>query len=205
MLRLLVATHNAHKAAELRAMLEGQAEVHDLSSLPPAPPPEETGDTFAENARIKALAAAALAPPGLLVLADDSGLEVDGLAGRPGVRSARYAGEHGDDAANRRRVLDELEALERAGRPADRTARFRCVLVLAEARGVLAEFSGSVEGRITRREHGSGGFGYDPIFRPQGHQLTFAEMPPEMKNSLSHRGRALEALCRHLRGEGESR
>ncbi len=197
MQRFVVATHNAHKTDEIRAVLEDlPLDVLDLTSLDGIPAPEETGDTFEANARLKALNASAKLP-GALVLADDSGLEVDALGGAPGVYSSRFAGPGATDEANRRRLLTEL-----GDRP-DREARFRCVMVLVKDHRVLAVAEGRVEGRIRREESGSGGFGYDALFEPEGHSQTFSELDGETKNRISHRGRALERIRSHLPGEIE--
>jgi XTP/dITP diphosphohydrolase len=184
--RLLIATKNAHKTAEIRAILGGQWDVTDLTAHPDVPAPEENGTTFEENARIKA-EAASLVFPGL-VLSDDSGLEVDALGGAPGVNSARYAGEQGNDAANRARLKRELTA---TGAPEPWTARFRCAMAIAKAGRTVATFDGRVEGRVTRVERGTGGFGYDALFIPDGQTETFGELSAETKNSMSHRARAL--------------
>jgi len=185
---LLVSTRNAHKVGEIRAILGPAFQVSDLSARPDFPEVEETGVTFEENATLKAVA------PGSLfdgwVIADDSGLEVDALGGAPGVYSARYAGPAATDAANNNLLLKNL-----SGIPAkDRTARFRCVIVLARAGRKLAAFSGAVEGTIIDAEKGPGGFGYDPLFIPNGYDQTFGELPAEVKNRLSHRAQALEKL-----------
>lgn len=193
MRRLLIATHNAHKTAEIRAMLGVEWEVTDLSAYPEVAPPEETGDTFAANAEIKALAATAVFSG--LVLADDSGLEVDALGGAPGVRSARYAGEGAGDAKNRQKLLEALRELPEA----PRTARFRCVLALARQGLVLRHFNGAVEGTLLAEERGEGGFGYDSLFVPDGYQETFAELPSEVKNQESHRARAMREALGYLR------
>lgn len=171
-------------------MLGGAWEVSDLNAHPEVTAPEETGETFAENAAIKALAASARF--GGMVLADDSGLEVDALGGAPGVRSARYAGEQATDADNRARLLREMERTGARGRA--RAARFRCVLALAENGEVLGTFHGAVEGVIIPAERGAGGFGYDSLFVPDGYCQSFAELPAEVKNRESHRARALQAL-----------
>ena len=185
---LVVATHNPHKTEEISAILEGLfAGFSDLTSHPDLPPADETGTTFLENAKIKALEASA-ALPEAIVLADDSGLEVDALDGAPGVYSARYAGEGASDAANRAKLLDALKD------ESFRDARFRCVLVLAKGGELLATAEGAVEGQIAREEHGVGGFGYDPLFVPFGFGKTFGELSAEVKNSLSHRANALKAL-----------
>jgi XTP/dITP diphosphohydrolase len=192
MIPLVFATHNPHKTAEVRAILGPDFEVTDLTNWPGAPTPEETGQTFSENARIKALAASALAGPEAWVLADDSGLEVDALNGAPGVHSALYSGRHGDNAGHRAKLLAELDRVGARGR--SRRARFRCVLALAWAGEVVAEFTGTVEGEMAESERGTGGFGYDPLFIPEGHNTTFGELPETVKNTLSHRARALAAL-----------
>ncbi len=185
---LLIATHNAHKTSEMREILGDLfSEIEDLSSLPDLTPPEETGSTFAENAVIKALAASMIRPT-RFILADDSGLEVDALGGAPGVYSARYAGPSASDADNRAKLLQELGGVPAAAR----TARFRCSLTLARSGTVLAQFDGTVEGLIASAATGEGGFGYDPIFCPEGYTESFGQLPSSVKNALSHRGRALE-------------
>lgn len=186
---LVVATRNAHKTEEIRALVGDRFEaVEDLGAHSEIPSPEESGDTFLENADIKAVEASRRLP-GATVLADDSGLEVDVLGKEPGVHSARYAGEDADDAANRRKLLDALDELgERGESP---TARFRCVLSLAAQGKVVANYEGAVEGTICAEERGEGGFGYDPLFVPEGREQTFAELSSEEKNAMSHRGRAL--------------
>jgi XTP/dITP diphosphohydrolase len=184
MRRLLIATKNAHKTIEFAALLGPDWEVTDLNAHPEIPAPEEIGTTFAENAAIKAIAASLLFPG--LVLADDSGLEVDALSGAPGVRSARYAGETASDADNRAKLLHELDGV----RGKDRSARFRCALAVAETGSVVAACDGAVEGVIINAERGSNGFGYDALFVPDGYCETFAQLPAEVKNLLSHRARA---------------
>ena len=187
---LLVATANAHKTQEIQAMLGTGWKVEDLKAYPHLPSPEETGDTFEANARIKA-EAASLALPGHLVLADDSGLEVDALGKAPGVVSARYAGPGATDADNRTQLKSAL-----VGIPPDKqggwAARFRCCMVLARAGNSEAVFDGSVEGRVIAEEQGAGGFGYDALFIPDGYADTFGVLPAEVKNLLSHRAKALE-------------
>lgn len=192
-MRLLIATKNAHKTAEIAAMLPGW-EVTDLTAHPHIPAPEETGATFAENAAIKALAAAEHFAG--LVLSDDSGLEVDALGGAPGVISARYAGPDATDADNRARLLRELSAEGARGKA--RTARFRCVMALVEGGAVLGTFDGAVEGHIINQEKGDGGFGYDALFVPDGHCETFGQLPSATKNQLSHRARALTKVAAFL-------
>lgn len=192
MRRLLIATKNAHKTDEIRAILGSGWEVTDLTAHPEIPAPDETGGTFEANARIKA-EAASLQFKGI-VLSDDSGLEVDALNGAPGVDSAIYAGQHGDNAANRARLVRELSCL-----PAKPwTARFRCVMALAENGKTLGTFDGRVEGQVIAEERGVGGFGYDPLFIPDGYTQTFAELSAEIKNRLSHRARALSKVQEFL-------
>lgn len=187
-LRLLVSTRNAHKVGEIRAILGPPFEVYDLSGLTEMPEVEETGTTFEENAALKAVAASLLFDG--WVIADDSGLEVDALDGQPGVYSARYAGPDAKDADNNALLLKKLAAVP----DMSRTARFRCVIVLARAGRKLAAFNGAVEGTIVPDHRGQGGFGYDPIFIPQGYTETFGQLPPEVKNQLSHRAQALQKL-----------
>lgn len=191
--RLLIATKNAHKTGEIAAMLPGW-EVSDLTAHPEIPAPDETGTTFAENAAIKALAGSALFPG--LVLADDSGLEVDALGGAPGVYSARYAGPQATDADNRTKLIQELAAEGARGKA--RTARFRCAMALAEKGEILGAFDGAVEGIIVNQEKGEGGFGYDPLFVPEGYCETFGQLPASTKNQLSHRARALADVVKFL-------
>jgi len=187
---LLIATHNAHKTREMRAILGSHFDViTDLTELPGMTPPEENAPTFAGNSTIKALDASR-AMPGAFVLADDSGLEVDALGGAPGIYSSRYSGDNATDASNREKLLSELARPEHAAAP--RTARFRCAVTIARGGEVIAQFDGAVEGRIAETMTGEGGFGYDPLFIPEGHDRSFGELPEEVKNSMSHRGRALE-------------
>jgi XTP/dITP diphosphohydrolase len=190
-MNLLIATRNAHKTAEIRAMLGPAWTVTDLNAHPEVASPEETGATFMANAEIKAAAAAACFAG--LVLADDSGLEVDALGGAPGVRSARYAGESATDADNRAKLLREF-----AGAPGPRTARFRCAMALARGGEIVGRFEGAVEGSLLNEERGEGGFGYDALFVPAGEHETFAELAAETKNRLSHRARALEQVVEFL-------
>lgn len=192
--RIVLATRNEHKVGELLAILgdvvaELDLEVVGLSAYPDLPDVVEDGVTFAANATKKAAAVADAL--GLPALADDSGLEVDALEGRPGVRSARYAGEDATDADNVEKLLAELG---RVG-VVDRTARFRCVIVLRwpDGREVVAD--GTCEGRIGAVPAGVGGFGYDPVFVPDdGDGRTFAEMSGDEKHAISHRGRAIAKL-----------
>lgn len=193
---LVVATRNAHKTAEIRAMLAGRCEVLDTTSYPDLPAIEETGQTFLENATLKAVGISRRIEG--LVLSDDSGLEVDALGGAPGVWSSSYGGEEGNHPRNNERLLREL-----AGVPAARrTARFRCTMVVARGGEVLAHFDGTVEGRILEADRGTGGFGYDPLFVADGHQRSFAELSTAEKNELSHRSRALAKVVEWL-GRGQ--
>jgi XTP/dITP diphosphohydrolase len=189
-IKLLFATHNAHKTREVQAILGSEFEVNDLAKHPEIPEVEETGKTFQDNAILKAVAVSKRVQG--FVVADDSGLEVDALHGGPGVYSARYAGAHATDTDNVEKLLLELARAGAIRHP--RRARFRCVLVLARAGKVLEIFEGNVEGQISDRPRGSRGFGYDPVFIPDGFEETFGELAPAKKNQLSHRARAVEKL-----------
>lgn len=191
--RLIVATRNAHKTAEIRAMLGGRFEVLNSNDFPETPEVEETGSTFLENARLKALAVSRVVDG--WVLSDDSGLEVDALDGAPGVWSSSFGGVEGDHARNNERLLREMEG------KSERGARFRCTMVLARAGEEVAHFSGTVEGRIIDGLQGTAGFGYDPLFVPDGHAATFGELGEEVKNALSHRSRALAEVIAYLENE----
>jgi XTP/dITP diphosphohydrolase len=189
MKRVLLATRNRNKLREIREVFaDVKVEFLTVDDLPELPDVIEDRDTFRGNAEKKALEAAAAS--GLRALADDSGLEVDALDGRPGVQSARYAGSHGDDRANLEKVLAEMNGVE------DRAARFRCAIALAEPTGEVQSVEGVCEGSIARESAGDGGFGYDPIFTPDGHARTFAQLEPESKHRISHRGNALRAAAR---------
>jgi XTP/dITP diphosphohydrolase len=183
--RLLFATRNRGKLAELRRLVAPLAV--EVVSLDEATVPEVDEDqpTFAGNAEKKARAAHAAT--GLAALADDSGLEVDALDGAPGVRSARYSGDH-DDAANNAALLRALDGRD------DRAARFRCVLAFVDERGALTLADGTCEGRIGTAPRGTGGFGYDPLFLVGDGARTMAELAPDEKNAVSHRGAALRKL-----------
>ncbi len=189
---VLLATNNAHKASEISHALDFPGwEFKTLRELGIESDPAEDADDFLGNARIKALAARK-ASGGMAVLADDSGLEVDALGGAPGVFSARYAGEDGDDEANNTKLLRKL------GDTPDgkRTARFVCTLVFIDEDGTEIDVRGTVEGRIGHGLQGEGGFGYDPLFWPEVFEgrCTLAEVPQSRKNEVSHRGNALRAL-----------
>lgn len=197
--RLVVASLNRAKAREIARILRDEEldfEVVSLADFPEIALPPETGATFAANAVAKAGHVAEAT--GLSAVADDSGLEVDALGGEPGIRSARFAGEGATDEDRCRKVLCLM-----ADVPDDRRrARFRCVAAFAAPEGdeVLAE--GVCEGRIGREAAGTGGFGYDPIFIPEGHECTMAQMTAEEKHAISHRGRALRRLAKLLRRRG---
>ena len=188
--RLILATRNAHKTAEIRAMIGERFEVLDVTAFPECPQIEETGSTFLENARLKAEGISRCLDG--WVLSDDSGLEVDALAGAPGVWSSSFGGEEGNHARNNTRLLAEM-----AGKT-ERSARFCCTMVLARDGRAQAHFSGTVEGRIIDAQRGGHGFGYDPLFIPDGFNQTFAELGDEVKNTLSHRSRALAKVVDFL-------
>ena len=190
---LVIATRNRKKFEEIVALLGdlnvAMKPLDDFGRLAPVP---ETGETFEENARIKALGYARAT--GQWALADDSGLEVDALGGAPGVRSSRWGGREGDDRLNNETLLRAL-----AGHPKETwTARYRCVTALATPERVVLVTEGTCEGRITDRPAGSNGFGYDPYFRVPEHGRTMAELPAEVKNRLSHRARALAEMRERL-------
>jgi len=187
---IVFATNNAHKLAELRQMLGQRFEVLSLSDIDCHDDIPETGSTFEENALLKARWVKDRY--GYDCFADDSGLEVDALGGRPGIHSARYAGEHGDSNANNALLLRELEGYT------DRTARFRCTIALLVGDYEPRFFNGTVEGSIIEHHDGSQGFGYDPLFRPDGWDCTFAQAAPERKNAVSHRGKAVSELVKYL-------
>lgn len=193
--RVVLATGNAGKRAEFAEMLPDLT-LLTLRDIGVEDIPEPHAD-FVRNAAVKARACAERS--GLPALADDSGLAVDALLGAPGVFSARFGGAHGDDAGNRRRLLDALQGVSAARRG----ARFRCVLVLADPRGPLGDevlvAQGLVEGCIANAPRGGGGFGYDPLFVPLGSSRTLAEMSGEEKSTCSHRGRAVRAIAPSLR------
>ena len=195
---VVVATGNAHKITEIEAILSlalpGTRFVA-LGQLGEFPDPEETGTTFVENALIKARAA--VAETGLAAVADDSGLVVDALGGEPGVYSARYAGLHGDDAANNAKLLANMAEVP----DVERTARFMSVVALVRADGSVLTGTGTCEGAVGRAGHGEHGFGYDPLFLPADTPgKTMAELAPEEKNAISHRYHALMDLASQLGG-----
>lgn len=186
MCRLVVATRNHGKLAEIRELLSRlDVTVKALGDYPSAPEPRETGATFRENAVIKAVAAASFT--GEVAVADDSGLVVDALGGAPGVMSARYGGNGASDQEKYEKLLAQM-----AGVPnAERTARFVCVVAVASPDGSISSADGVVEGTIACAPRGTGGFGYDPVFLIPELGMTFGELPPATKNAMSHRARAL--------------
>ncbi len=190
---LVIATFNRHKSEEIRAILPGlRLELRSLADFPGAGAPEETGATLAENALIKAAAAAKFC--GHWALADDTGLEVDALGGAPGIRSARYAGESASFGENNVKLLSAL-----AGRTErERTARFVCVAALVSPDGRSEVCRGTLEGAIIGAPRGSNGFGYDPVFEVAGTGRTLAEFSAAEKNAISHRVRALRGLIPSL-------
>ena len=188
-MELLLATRNAHKTREFAQILGSDFQIRDLSDSN-VPPMQETGDTFEKNAVLKAVTVSR--DRHLLVIADDSGLEVDALGGAPGIYSARYAGENASDEQNVVKLLRELAA--RNPSDARRSARFRCLIALARDGKLLDTFEGIVEGTIVDLSRGERGFGYDPIFRPKGFDKTFGELSAEIKNRISHRAKAIAAL-----------
>jgi len=197
MTKLVLATRNVHKVGELRRILAeaglSTVELVGVEAFPGVEDVVETGVTFVENARLKAVAVARAT--GVPAIADDSGLCVDVLGGAPGVFSARWAGRHGDDLANLRLLLDQLGDVPEV----HRGAHFACAAVLALPDGVEWVAEGRMPGRLVREPRGSQGFGYDPIFVPDGHTRTTAEMSPAEKDAISHRGRAFRAIVPAVR------
>lgn len=188
-MKLIFASNNAHKLAEVRAILSDH-EVLSLHDVGFEQEIEETGETLEANSLIKAQTVSTWLQQHNLqfwVFADDTGLEISALGGKPGVYTARWAGEPSNPANNRHKALVEL-----AGKT-NRTARFRTVITLIKE-GEVTQVEGIVNGSIAFEEYGEGGFGYDPIFIPTGHEQTFAQLPAEIKNSISHRARAMAAL-----------
>ncbi len=189
---LLIATLNRHKMEEIAELLVGlDIRVITLAEAAPELDIEETGDTFMANARLKAVAAARAT--GLLTLADDSGLAVDALGGEPGVHSKRFANSDPERIAKLLTLLKDVPG-------GLRTARFHCAVVLADPEAILAEIEETLEGHILREPHGSGGFGYDPIFFPDGADCSLAELSMVEKNAISHRGKAFRRAAEFLHG-----
>lgn len=189
---VVLASRNAHKLIELRRILEQvglSIELVGTDEFPDLPDVEETGTTFAANALLKARAVAAFT--GLPAIADDSGIAVDALNGMPGIYSARWAGKHGDDAANLNLLIAQLDHVP----PSRRGAAFHCAAAIVTPEGDERVVEGTVDGTLLTEPRGSNGFGYDPIFVPLGRQVTTAEMSDEEKDAISHRARALSALA----------
>jgi XTP/dITP diphosphohydrolase len=192
--KLLLATRNRNKVVEMQHALEDTGwQVVMLSDIVGAPDVEEDGATFHDNALKKARSAARVS--GLWTLAEDSGLEIDALGGEPGVKSARYAGEGASDADRIRKIIGHLTSVpdER------RTGRFRCMMCVIDPAGTEKCFDGCCEGRIANDARGSSGFGYDPIFIPDGYDKTFAELGLGVKSKISHRARAMQQVLAFLR------
>jgi len=193
-MQLIVATRNAHKTREIQRILGPAFTVSDLSEHLKVPDICENGKSFEENAILKAVGASRHLSG--LVVADDSGLEVDALRGAPGIFSARYAGENATDKEKIDKLLSELART--ATEETKRSARFRCLIALARQGELLGTFEGIAEGAIVEQARGLHGFGYDPIFVPRGFEETFAELPYEVKNTISHRAKAIHALIAKL-------
>jgi len=187
---LLLATRNPHKTREIQRILGTKFVVRDLRDHPEIPETIENGETFEDNAILKAMAVSKSLRG--FVIADDSGLEVDALNGAPGIYSARFAGPNATDQQNIEKLLRELKRSD--AKKGQIAARFRCVLALARAAQILGTFEGVVEGTIVDLPRGRGGFGYDPIFKPNGFDQTFGQLAVAKKDRVSHRGRALEKL-----------
>ena len=188
--KLVFATNNAHKLDEIRAILGDKVEVLSLKDIHCEADIPETADTLEGNAALKA--EYIYKNYGLDCFADDTGLEVEALGGAPGVYSARYAGGEGHDSqANMNKLLKEMEE------KSNRKAQFRTIISLIE-KGEEKQFEGIVKGEIIREKKGESGFGYDPVFQPEGYHETFAELGNEIKNKISHRARAVKALCEYL-------
>ena len=195
-MKIYLASGNEHKLSELRVALERAnlaCEILSANEIGGMPEVDETGQTFEANALLKAEALRGQGPPDAFFLADDSGIEIDHLDGRPGVRSARYAGEGCDDEANNDMVLKEMAAVP----DEERNCRFRCALSLV-GEGLEESFSGACEGTLLRQRRGTGGFGYDPLFQPDESPRTFAEISADEKAEISHRARALAQLMDFL-------
>jgi XTP/dITP diphosphohydrolase len=188
-MKLLLATHNSNKTREFAQLLGVEFCIRDLSALRDLLEIAETGRSFEENAAIKATAVSKLCR-NQVVIADDSGLEVDALEGAPGVFSARYSGERANDEENVNKVLRELRGVT------NRSAGFQCAVV--KNGGMITTVTGRIAGTITESPRGENGFGYDPIFVPEGFAETFAELSPETKNKISHRAAAVRALIRYF-------
>ena len=193
--RLFIATHNPHKTREFGEILGVDFEVRDLTNLKELQQIEETGTSFTENAILKAIEVSRQFPE--LIVADDSGLEVDALQGAPGIYSARYAGTNSTDAENIAKLMREL-----VQHAPPHSARFRCSLAVAKGGRILKTFDGIVEGIIVNPPRGEAGFGYDPVFQPKGFEQTFGELSAAEKHRISHRARAIQLLRTELLDKG---
>ena len=195
MMKVVIASKNKKKVEEIKKIFSTigiECEIHTLDEFPQVGEVEEDGRTFKENAIKKALHISKAT--GMIAIADDSGLEVDALGGAPGVRSARYSGPEANDRSNNEKLLKALEGLS----DEQRDARFVCCIALAKGDDIQT-FEGYVKGRIGHVPKGDRGFGYDPIFYPEGYERTFAEMTDEEKNAISHRAKALKLLGEYLK------
>jgi XTP/dITP diphosphohydrolase len=194
---LLLATRNQQKTREFSQLLGPNFTLRDLTSEHDLPEILETGRTFEENAVIKAIGISKIFPDEI-VIGDDSGLEVKSLEGAPGIFSARYAGEKASDRRNVEKLLRELQGMP------ERPARFRCVIALAKNGELITTVAGEVAGTITKSPRGENGFGYDPIFIPEGFEETFAELRSDTKNAISHRAKAVAELVWYFNIERRS-
>ena len=193
-MQLILASRNAHKLQEIGRILGPKFAVRGLSSRNEVAEIDESGSSYEENAILKAITVSRELPG--LIVADDSGLEVDALGGALGIHSARYGGANATDEEKISKLLSELAKVHVKGD--QRLARFHCVLAVARDGEVLATFKGVVEGKIAERPRGAHGFGYDPVFIPNGYEETFAELPEEVKNNISHRAKAIRRLQARL-------
>lgn len=196
MTSLWVATTNQGKFNEFRNIIGGAVDLHSAGELKVYSAPPETGKTFEDNARIKARSLKSMRP-GEWVVADDSGIECDGLGGLPGVHSARYAGDKASDAENVAKLLKMIQIRSAA----NRTARMVCVLVVYDPSGTEHVLHGVVNGQISTMARGKGGFGYDPVFIPEGFDKTYSELGPAVKNQGSHRSQAIRELQKLVAGK----
>jgi len=193
-IELVVATRNRHKTREIQNILGPEFIVRDLADTE-VPEIRENGTSFEENAKLKALVASRQLPGP--VIADDSGLEVNDLGGAPGIYSARYAGANATNSEKIDKLLRELVRVRVTDH--GRRARFRCVVALARNGDLLGIFEGKIEGKISDTARGNSGFGYDPIFIPDGFEQTFGELPEEVKNTISHRAKAISGVAEKLK------
>ena len=194
MIKMVVSTNNSHKVEEFKELLNfSEFNILQPKDFDEFPDIEETGTTFEENAAIKAVEASKYT--NLCAFADDSGLEVDALDGRPGIYSARYGGENASAEEKNAKLLNELLDEE------NRAARFICVIAIAKDGKLLSTFRGEVEGEIIKNSKGAAGFGYDPIFQPNGYSKTFSELGSDIKSTISHRAKAMQQFKEYLKKE----